>query len=188
MKELKLNLLDTSFAPFPPRRDLDIKKNWDYWSWIFRNQNPFRPGILSDHKPGLLEPFLAAWVEVVPVFWFVELDQDRLHRVVDRAFFPTTKVLNNSSCVFSMFFCILCIWCCSCSQSHRSLSSVSVRAHLFWKDIRLKRKRRDLKKKTQPEVVVICHLLLDPIGLKAVEEKRPGNDKGPVLDTTGEIL
>ena len=61
--------------------------------------------------------------------------------------------------------------------------------HIFSERInRLNKKSRDLKKKTQPEVVVICHLLLDPIGLKAVEEKRPGNDKGPVLDTTGEIL
>ena len=58
--------------------------------------------------------------------------------------------------------------------------------HIFSERInRLNKKSRDLKKKTQPEVVVICHLLLDPIGLKAVEEKRPGKDKEQVLDTTG---
>ena len=61
--------------------------------------------------------------------------------------------------------------------------------HIFSERIlNYREKEQGFEERTQPEVVVICHLLLDPIGLKAVDEKRPGNDKGPVLDSTGEIL
>ena len=85
MKELKLNLLETSFAPLPPRRDLGI-----HFSSI---ENPPGPGILSHDKPSLLETFLTGCVEVVSVLHLVELYQDWLHRVVYRTLFPTKEVL-----------------------------------------------------------------------------------------------
>ena len=69
---------------------------------------------------------------------------------------------------------ILCIWCCSCNRSHLSLSSVSVPTHLFCKK-RIEEKKVEFR--IEPEVVVVCHLLLDPVRLKAMDEKSPTNDK-----------
>ena len=89
-----MNLLETSFAPFPPRRDLRFHKV---------GQNPLGPGILRHHEAGLLESLLAGCVEVVPLLRLVELDQHWLHRVVHRPLFPTIQVLDSRSYTSSIF-------------------------------------------------------------------------------------
>ena len=126
MKELKLNLLETSFAPFPPKRDLRIhivgqnqrigqnSKSWSEFKDLVRiqrfgqnpnkefvrikriGQNISRPGILSHDESSLLQSLLAGRVEFVPVLWLVKLNQDWPHGVVHWALLPTKEVLDNN--------------------------------------------------------------------------------------------